>query len=84
MPSNNNTKSNNENINKAINLFQRWEIEEKEWNTEIATKDMKVHNIESNRSETVQISGFPRLKPVDQIHWERVYSSIVEPTTGEF
>ncbi len=78
------TSTSNENINKAVNLFSRWEIEEKEWNTEVPMQDIKVHNIESNRSKTIQVSGFPKLKPISQISWEKFYSSIVEPTTGEF
>ena len=74
----------NENINKAVNLFPRWEIEEKEWNTEVGTKGMNVYNSDSNKTKTIQVQGFPRLKPVDQIHYEKIYSSMVEPTTGEF
>lgn len=84
LPSNTKSNNNNQNINKAVNLMPRWEIEEKEWNTEVPTRDMKVHNLESNRSKTVQISGFPRLKPIAQISWEKFYSSIVEPTSGMF
>jgi hypothetical protein len=78
------TKGNNQNINKAVNLMPRWEIEEKEWNTEVSTKDIKVHNLETNKSKTVQVQGFPRLKPISQISWEKFYSSIVEPTSGMY
>jgi hypothetical protein len=78
------TSTSNENINKAVNLFERWEIEEREWNTEVGTKDMNVFNMDTNRSKTVQVQGFKRLKPISQITWEKFYSSIVEPTTGEF
>ena len=87
MPSN--TKSNNqnqdiENINKAVNLFPRFEIEEKEWNTEVGTKDMNVYSLESNRSKTVQMQGFPKVKSPDQLHYERWFSSIVEPKSRTF
>ena len=50
----------------------------KKWNTEVGTKDMNVFNLESNRSKTVQVQGFPRLKPISQIGWEKFYASIVE------
>jgi hypothetical protein len=45
---------------------------------------MKVYNLESNRSKTIQVQGFPRVKSPDQIHWERFYASIVEPTSRTF
>jgi hypothetical protein len=82
--SNNNKDNNQNNINKAVNLFPRWEIEQKEWNTEAGTKDIKVHNLDSNKSKTIQVLGFPRLKPPIQLHWEKFYSSIVEPISGMF
>ncbi len=78
------SKNNTENINKAVNLFPRFEIEEKNWNVEVGTKDIQVYNTESNRSKTVQIQGFPRIKSPDQIHWEKIYASIVEPTSRTF
>jgi hypothetical protein len=84
MVSKNSNNNNNNKINKVINLMPRWEIEEKEWNTEVSTKDIKIYNTDSRKSKTVQVVGFPRLKPVKQRVWEKFYSSIVEPTSGEF
>ena len=81
MTSKNNTENN---INKAVNLFPRWEIEEREWNTEAGTREVNVRNLESNKSKTIQVQGFPRLKPVTQISWEKIYSSMVEPTSRTF
>jgi len=63
------SKNNTENINKAVNLFPRWEIEEREWNTEAGSREVNVHNLESNKSKTVRVQGFPRLKPISQIYW---------------
>jgi len=81
---NSSNKQQQNNINKAVNLMPRWETEEREWVTEVSTKDVKIYNTDSKKSKTVQVVGFPRLKPVKQRVWEKFYTSIVEPTSGMF
>ncbi|HJT85732.1 MAG TPA: hypothetical protein VJ697_14715 [Nitrososphaeraceae archaeon] len=79
-----NSSNQNNNINKAVNLFPRWEIEERNWNTEVGTKSMNVYNMDTNRIKTVQVQGYPRIKSPDQLYWEKFYASIVELTSGIF
>jgi hypothetical protein len=43
---------------------------------------VNLRNLESNRSKTIQVQGFPKIKSPDQIYYERFYASIVEPTSG--
>jgi hypothetical protein len=45
---------------------------------------MNVRNLDTNKSKTIQVLGFPRLKPVSKIRWEKIYSSMVEPNSGVF
>jgi hypothetical protein len=86
---NNNNNSNNNTVNyldlnKAHHFTKRWEIEEKEWN-QLPKVEMRARNSETGESRIVKRPSWPRIKPVDQIGYEKLfYSKIVDPTTGTF
>ena len=62
----------------------RFELEEKDWNSSVSITDVKVHNIESGESKIVKRPTWPRIKsPMERV-WEKFYSSIVEPFSGNF
>ena len=86
MTSSNNKKNNNQqkSVNQAVNLMPRFELEEKDWNSSVSITDVKVHNIESGESKTLKRPTWPRIKsPMERV-WEKFYSSIVEPFSGNF
>ena len=62
----------------------RFELEEKDWNSSVSTTDVKLRNIESGESKIVKRPSWPRIKsPLERV-WEKFYSSIVEPFSGDF
>jgi hypothetical protein len=82
----NSTQNNNNNVNNINQITQftkRWEIEQQEWNT-LPKKDFKVRNSESGESRVLKRPSWPRITPIDQTAYEKFFSRISDPSTGEF
>jgi hypothetical protein len=88
LPSKNNNNSNKQNhiveeINKITPFTQRWEIEEKEWNT-LPKVDFKVRNSESGQTKVVKRPTWPRIPKVEERVYKTFFSRICDPETGTF
>jgi hypothetical protein len=71
------------NINQVTQFTKRWEIEKKEWNS-LPTNDIKIRNTESGEAKVIKRPRWPRIPPIDQIGYEKWFSRISDPITGEF
>jgi hypothetical protein len=82
---NNNKSSNTQNleINKITPFTQRWDIEEKEWNS-LPKVDFKVRNSESGQTKVIKRPSWPRIPKVEERVYKTFFSRICDPETGTF
>ena len=79
--SNTSTNSNN-NQQLSLDLInEKWAIEEKYYKDTLMAP-VEVYNLEKKRSTLVR-SPYPRMKPIEQLGWEKFYTKIIDPVTSK-
>ena len=83
----NNSKSNSINNNNSSNnqslelINEKWALEEKYFKDTLMAP-VEIYNLEKKRSTFVR-SPYPRIKPIEQLGWEKFYTKIIDPVTGK-
>ncbi len=77
-----NNQQQTQNINKAVNFMEKWELEANEYSTALMPS-VKIMDRETNRSRWIQ-KPWPRVKPVTERVYEMFYSKIVDPISQTY